>query len=171
MTKTKQKPAGRERLPKMPGMRQWDADDRAAWRGICQLSTDELRKWAIVYYKDQRDMYLQLTEIRRLRAEEAEFYKRELAVVRRENLGRIQSNLMQTLQNMMAALEGNSRAESALAEPIGDMLRQLGKELDRPSWQERLYMGARGGGKTDAAREVMESGIPSHWPQPGERKK
>lgn len=137
MTKAKQKPA-LGRLPKMPGLRQWDADDRAAWRDIiCQLPIEALRVWAMGHYKDRRDMYRQLMEVRRLRAEEAEFYKRELAAAKRENLGRIQSNLMQTLQSMMAAMEGNSRAVHALAEPVGDMLGRLGKEMDK----------AAGGGK------------------------
>jgi hypothetical protein len=55
--------------------------------------------------------------------------EQELAAAKRENLGRIQSNLMQTMQSMMAALEGNSRSVHALAEPVGELLVRLGKEI------------------------------------------
>jgi len=81
-----------------------------------------------------------LAEIRRLRAAEADGAKYyQLAAAKQANLGKLQANLMQTLQSMMTTMEGNSRAVHALAEPVGDMLERLGRELDTesgPSWEK-----------------------------------
>lgn len=144
MTKTRSKPAAVAK-PAATGYRkpQWlkdlglDSTWDGLWYVINQESPDQLRK-RFMNLRSRADWADQkIAELSRLRQEESEFYQRELAATKQANLGRIQSNLLQTLQSMMATMEGNSRAVHALAVPVGDLLEQLGKELREGKGQQK----------------------------------
>lgn len=108
------------------------------WRVLHTEPPDQLRKRVMNQLKvieNDRDLRErqqgELAEIRRLRQEEAKLYLADLTKAKLENLGRIQPNLLQTLQSMMATMEGNSRAVHALAAPIGGLLERLRQELGK----------------------------------------
>lgn len=108
-----------------------DATALACWESMADEGLGKLQQRAMRLVGEVIRLRKGQEELRRLRAEEAEFYQRELATARRENLGRIQSNLLQTMQSMMATLEGNSRSVHALAEPVGELLVHLRNEMDK----------------------------------------
>jgi len=108
-----------------------DATALACWESMADEGLGKLQQRAMRLVGEVIRLRRGQEELRRLRAEEAEFYQRELAAAKRENLEKIQSNLLQILQSMMATLEGNSRSVHALAKPMGELLERLGKEMGR----------------------------------------
>lgn len=143
MTKTKAKSAAIPRYMWDWGLAN-DATVLAVWQAMADEDLPAVKRRAILLVGEHNSLHKvkeqyrqELAEVRRLRKEESEFYQRELAAAKQANLGRIQSNLLQTLQSMMATMEGNSRAVHALAVPVGDLLEQLGKELREGKGQQK----------------------------------
>jgi len=138
MTKTKTKPGGKGyRKPQWLKDLGLDSKWDGLWHVINQDGPDMLRKRIMAqdWHLDRAEA--KIAELSRLRKEESEFYQRDLAAAKQANLGRIQSNLLQTLQSMMATMEGNSRAVHALAQPLAGLMDGLRIELREGKGQQK----------------------------------